>query len=90
MGESETDTARMPFGISEQSQRKESGNGKPEFSKWRTEIGQRPRKAGVDLDCTPRRPPLARVDARIGRTKCDKKLGVSEIPISEGGFKKES
>jgi hypothetical protein len=39
MGESETDTAGMPFGISEQSQRKESGNGKPEFSKWRTEIG---------------------------------------------------
>jgi hypothetical protein len=37
-----------------------------------------------------RQPPLARVDARIGRTKRKKKPEVSEISISEGGFEKKS
>jgi len=37
-----------------------------------------------------RQPPLARVDARIGRTKCKKKPEVTEISISEGGFEKKS
>ena len=37
-----------------------------------------------------RQPPLARVDARIGRSKCKKKPEVTEISISEGGFEKKS
>ena len=37
-----------------------------------------------------RQPPLARVDAHIGRTKCKKKPEGTEISISEGGFEKKS
>ena len=37
-----------------------------------------------------RQPPLASVDARLGRTKRKNKPEVNEIPISEGGFEKKS
>jgi len=78
-----------PFGISEQSQRKEIRHGKPESTKPSIDIGS-PLGRLASIPGAPCGSRLSRELTAHRTDQTQKKPEVSEIPISEGGFEKKS